>query len=300
MNKKIFSLLLFITLFSLPLFCNGKENQLSEKEREILLEQYETIKKRLDYLRWYSLKFDIEKKLNSLSYSVIDFSENKNILSKNSSHSYSIASVTKLMSAVVTTENIDTEKEVKLTEKMLAPYGYSPALFLGLMVSANSLLKAALIQSTNDAAESLTYFLEKGEFISLMNKKAKEIGMEGAVFYDAHGLNSSNMATASDLIKLLDYIRENHSEILDITIDDDFWMPDPKGKMLKFKNLNIFHGIEDFVGGKTGYLPEAKQTFVSLFNVNGKDFGVVLLCSKNRLEDIKIIYNWLKENPELK
>jgi D-alanyl-D-alanine endopeptidase (penicillin-binding protein 7) len=132
-----------------------------------------------------------------------------------------------------------------------------------------------------------------------MNEKAKELGMENAIFYDAHGLNSSNMATASDLIKLLSYIKENHPEILEITVNNDFWMPDSTGKMLKFKNLNIFHGISDFVGGKTGYLPEAKQTFVSLFNINGNDFGVVLLCSKNRKEDIQNIYSWLKENPEI-
>ena len=124
---------------------------------------------------------------------------------------------------------------------MLKPQGYSPSLYLGLSVSAENLLKAILIQSTNDAAEALSYFIGKEEFLALMNQKAKELNMINTVFYDPHGLNPANRSTAQDLIKLLTYIYKNHPEILDISRNNNFWLPDSTGKLLKFRNLNAFY-----------------------------------------------------------
>jgi D-alanyl-D-alanine carboxypeptidase len=200
------------------------------------------------------------------------------------------------MAAIIAFENINLDQRITLTKKMLKPEGYSPSLFLGLNVKAKDLLKAGLVQSTNDAVEALTYFLKRGKFLKLMNQKAKEIGMDSTVFYDAHGLNPANISTASDMAKLLKYIHQAHPEILSITKDNDFWLPNKKGRLLKFKNLNNFYQIPEFVGGKSGYLPEAKQTFASVFNVKGKPIAIILLCSQNRQTDTLKILDWLKNN----
>lgn len=235
-------------------------------------------------------------RINAQSYLVANISDNSVILEKNINNPHTIASITKLMNAVVAFENIDTEKKIILTEEMLKPLGYSPSLFKGLNVSAQNLLKASLIQSTNDASQSLTYFLKDKNFLELMNQKAKELGMANTCFYDVHGLNPSNKSTASDLLKLLKYIYANHPEILDITKNNDFWLPNQTGRLLKFANLNSFYNLSEFIGGKSGYLPEAKETFASLFNVNGKPIAVILLYSDNKKTDTLEILEWLKKN----
>ena len=300
MKHKIF-FILFNILLLVFLFSGIKTVEASvQEERARLIQQIQAIQKEIQRLKALILNFKLQKEINAESCLVVNLSDNSVILEKNVDRLYPIASITKLMSAVIAFENIDTSQTITLTEKMLEPLGYSPSLFLSLNVSAKNLLKASLIQSTNDAAESLTYFLEKEKFLNLMNQKAKELNMTNAFFYDAHGLNPSSRFAVPDIAKLLTYIYENHPEILSISKDDNFWLPDQTGRLLKFKNVNNFYQEPDFIGGKTGYLPEAKQTSALLFNVNEEPIAIVLLYSKNRQTDTLRILDWLKNNSVLK
>jgi len=128
-----------------------------------------------------------------------------------------------------------------------------------------------------------------------MNQKAKELAMTNTVFYDVHGLNSTNLSTAQDLAKLLLYIYKNHPEILSITRNNNFWLPDSTGRLLKFQNVNNFYYFSSFVGGKTGYLLEAKQTLASIFNVNKEPIAIIVLYSSNRQADAFTILRKLKD-----
>jgi len=107
-------------------------------------------------------------------------------------------------------------------------------------------------------------------------------------------LSLLNRSTASDLAKLLAYIHQDHPDILAITKDNDFWLPDPTGKLLKFKNLNNFYGLAEFIGGKTGYLPQARQSLASIFNINGKPIAITLLYSKNYQADALKVMEMLR------
>ena len=299
MKHKIF-FILFNILLLVFLFSGVKTVEASvQTERDRLIQQIQILQKEIQRVKALISKFKLEKEITAESYLAVNLSDNSVVFKKNIDRLYPIASITKLMSAVVAFENIDINQTITLTEKMLEPLGYSPSLFWGLNVSAKNLLRASLVQSTNDAAESLTYFLEKGKFLALMNQKAKELDMVNTFFYDSHGLNPSNRSTAPDIAKLLTYIYENHPEILNITKDDNFWLPNQAGRLLKFKNVNNFYQIPEFIGGKTGYLPEAKQTLASLFNLNEEPIAIILLYSKNRQTDILKILNWFKNNSVL-
>ena len=127
-----------------------------------------------------------------------------------------------------------------------------------------------------------------------MNKKAGELGMSNTVYSDTSGLSLNNKSAASDLIKLISYIYKNHPQILEISKKNDFWLPDQSGNMLKFENENKFYYIGEFVGGKSGYLKEAKQTFNSVFNVNGRPVAIAVLYSDNRIADIFSILHQLE------
>jgi D-alanyl-D-alanine carboxypeptidase len=235
-----------------------------------------------------------QKKTAAAAYLALNLSDNSVLAQKNSGIQHSIASITKLMSAVVALENIDSEKTITLTKKMLAPEGESPSLFAGLNISAQNLLSASLIQSTNDATEALAYFLGKEKFLALMNQKSKELGMPSTVFADVHGLDKKNRSTAADTAKLLAYIYKKHPGILSTTKSNNFWLPDAQGKLLKFLNLNNFYYLPEFVGGKTGYSPAAKQTFAGVFDINGKPVAIIVLRSSDYQSDTFNIINQLK------
>lgn len=234
------------------------------------------------------------EEISADSYLVVNINNDSVYSEKNTNKAYSIASVTKLMSAVITTENLKLNKTITITKNMLKPAGHSPSIFLNLKVSAENLLKISLIQSTNDAAESLSYSVGNKKFIKLMNKKAKEIGMKNTVFYDVHGLDPRNKSTAKDLLKLAEYIDTKHHDLWAITKKDDLWLPDPTGKMLKFKNMNIFYDDPSFIGGKTGYIKESKHTLVSLFDIGGETVAIIVLKSANSRKDVNEILDSLK------
>lgn len=257
-------------------------------------EQIRILLEKIAHLKSLIANLTVQKEILAESYVVMDMTNNSVILEKNVNQPFPIASVTKLMNAVVSKENLQKDQSITLTQEMLKPYGYSPSLFLGLNVSMQNLLKASLIQSTNDAAESLSYFIGNGNFLNLMNQRARELGMNSTRYFDVHGMDPKNHSTAADLTKLVNYINQNHPDLWSITKDNDFWLPGSTGRMLKFKNMNVFYDSPEFIGGKTGYLKEAKESLASIFELNGKKFAVVVLKSPDRKADVLKIINWLK------
>lgn len=298
MKYKIFLLLFFILVFVSSPFVFKTNRALAQAKKERLVQQItqriEILKWEIQHLQTLLSNFRLQKEITSPSYLAINLFDNSVLLEKNPNQPYPIASITKLMAAVIALENIELNQRITLTEEILKPLGHSPSLYLGLNVSAENLLKASLIQSTNDASEALAHFLGKETFLALMNQKAKELDMTNTVFYDPHGLNPANRSTSRDLAKLLLYIHQNHPQILDITRDNNFWLPDPTGRLLKFRNLNNFYPFSTFIGGKTGYLSEAKQTLASIFKVNEKPLAIIVLYSGNRQADTFAILKQLK------
>ncbi len=297
----LFSILL--ALFFLTPTDAKTSQQLSSEEREHLLEEYAKLKERLEYLRWYVQKFEMEKELNAASYLVINNDKGTVLLEKEINHSRPIASITKLMTAVVALENIDVNEKLTLAQEMFLVNSYqrqSPAIFPGTTLLAGDLLRATLIQSTNDAAQCLTHFLTKDDFIKLMNKKAKELNMKETSFQDVHGLSRYNTSSAKDLTKLINYILKNHPEIMEMTREENFQLPGrcPEHNWIcTFMNLNTFHGLAEFIGGKTGYTNAAGHTFVGVFDVKKDPHTIVLLNTRSRTNDTQKIANWLRERP---
>lgn len=295
MRYKIFLLLslVLLSVFS-PLGLNTSQAA-NQTDKEQLFQQIEIFNWEASLLKMLLSSSRSQQKISAQSYLAVDLSDNSIVLSKNQDKTYPIASLTKLMNAVIAFENIDLKQTITLTKEMLKPLGSSPALFPGLNISAENLLKASLIQSSNDASEALAHFIGEEKFLSLMNQRAKDLGMANTVFYDVHGLNPANYSSATDLSKLLTYIYKNHLEILNITRSNNFWLPDQTNKLLKFKNINSFYPLSAFIGGKTGYLVESRQTLASLFNINGKPIVIIVLYSNNHQADAFTIIKKLKD-----
>lgn len=285
MKKKILLVLFFI--FAVAFAGAGSpvcaQEAVAKPSPAVILE---VLRHEISLLKMLLANLSAKNPINSPGYIAVDLESKKTLLSKDPNKVFPVASITKMMNAVVARENIAEGKTVVLNDAMLAPLGSSPTLYKGLAVSVKNLLQASLIQSANDAAEALAQTAGKENFLALMNQKAKDLGMENTAFFDACGLDPRNRSTPADLAKLVAYVHQNHPEILAITKSNDFWLPDQSGALLKFQNVNNFYPLPAFVGGKTGYLPEAKQTIAGVFNANGKPAAIVVLHSSNRQADV--------------
>ncbi len=302
MKHKFFLFLLFFFLF-IPFGNINCSEAPSLKERQSFIRRYIEIQKKIREVRWFAEKDNLEEKINAMSYLVLDVNRGTPLLSKNENHSYPIASITKLMSAVVAVENIDIDQKVTLAPEMFLQNSWqrpSPAIYAGQTLAVSDLIKASLIQSTNNAVHPLTHLLDDGLFLEKMNETAKKIGMTNTRFYDAHGVSSLNRSTAPDILKLMTYVLENHPNILKTTTEENFQLPGncPQHNWIcTFKNLNTFHNVEGFLGGKSGFTNAAGNTFTGIFEINGKKYSLVLLNTKSRTTDTQNISAWLKKRP---
>jgi len=203
-----------------------------------------------------------------------------------------VASLTKLMTALVVIERTDLDSEIIISDNAVNQDGAIGDFKAGEKYKAEDLLKAALVLSSNDAATALAETLGIDNFVSEMNKKALELGMENTKFVDSTGLSYLNQSTANDLAKLVNYIYFDRPEILKITTEKKISITElNSGKVKPFYSINEFAGELSFLGGKTGFINESRGNLISVFQ---DDSGrgpilIIVLGSDDRFGDTKIL-----------
>ena len=259
--------------------------------------------------------------LRSGAVLVLDQASGEPIYAKNMDVPTSIASITKLMTAMVTLDaKLPMQEEITINgEDVDRLKGTGSRLALGTRLTREELLHLALIASENRAASALSRAYPGGRaaFIAAMNRKAREIGMQHTRFLDATGLHSGNQATAVDLAKLVDaaYRYPLISEI-STTASYDVSVPGTRvvkvkenGKVRKvkravqrhlaFNNTNslIREGAWDIGISKTGYIREAGHCLVMQTRIAEQKVIIVLLDAVgkwSRLDDATRIRKWLE------
>jgi len=218
---------------------------------------------------------------------VSDFDNENNFVDYNSNQRWPLASITKLMTAILAIEEIGKEKEIMPSENAITIEGNAGKLERGKLYKVEDLIKIMIITSSNHAAAALADFYIFGEanFVRLMNKKAADLSMTQTVFFDSTGLSPLNQSTANDIRKLMKHIINNHPEILIYSQEKSFG---------ELKNINLFAGQNNFLGGKTGYLDEAKQNLVSLFSLDNRRVLIVVLGAENRFEQTQALLDYLR------
>lgn len=249
-------------------------------------------------------------KTTAKSVVAIDEKSGKVLFAKNSDQKLSIASITKLMSALVFLDhNPGWGKEVEIKEEDKITAG---RLYLGRgeKVTVRDLFYSALVSSTNQSVLALSRStnLTKEQFIEKMNQKANELGMFGTTFTETTGLDPQNKSTAVDLVKLLnealkkDEIRKtlttraysfealNHRQQTIAVVNTD--------KLLD-SFLNDSKLGYEILGAKTGSLPEAGYCFAIKLKKENQLITIVSLGSAtsiDRFQEIKGIATWIYEN----
>lgn len=229
-------------------------------------------------------------------YYVADIKTGERIMAKDANKPFPIASVSKLMTALVAYEKMDLQKVVVVSRDSYNAYGAQGELVPGEKIKLGDLMYPVLMESSNDGAEVIAESFGRVEFMAEMNKKAAALGMTDTYFEDPSGLDAKNVSTSEDLFKLIKYIKEKAPVLYDMTRVREF-------AILKHKwfNKNRFLNTDIFLGGKNGYIDESRWTTASLFEVTlakgGKrQIGIVLLKSENREGDATKLIKFLEKN----
>ena len=239
---------------------------------------------------------DKELDIGAVSFVVGDVNTGEIILEKNSEAVFPIASVTKLMTALVSLETLPQEEKTKVSSRAANIESSRGDLRTGENVLISDLLYPLLLVSSNNAAEVLAETKGRPIFMKNMNDFADKIGMEKTNFDDPSGLSSKNTSTAKDLFKLTTYLENNHRLVFDISTLTEYTAI---GKV--WRNINRFSNNDNFIGGKTGFTSQAKRTGVGIFSVSFPEYedrhiGIVLLRTDDRTRDIYTILNYIREN----
>ena len=233
---------------------------------------------------------------------VIDYETGKILWEKNIDEVRSIASITKIMTALVFFD-----LNSYLSGDIIVQYGdldtgASLYLEVGDKVSVYDLFYAGYVGSKNDAINTLVRStgLTREEFVEKMNEKAKELGLLNTTFTNINGLDSGNKSTVSDLSLLIKTAYEN-KHINRASTMYEYRFTGSSGKAYYSKNTDKLLGNQffDILSGKTGYISESGHCLTIIAEKNNRKFISVILGSdseENRFQDTKSVLWWVINN----
>ena len=247
-------------------------------------------------------------RLASLNAVIIDASANRPVYAKGANDVTPIASLTKLMTAIVTLDagpSLDEAIAIDMDDLDFVK-GTSSRLRMGAELPRREMLRLALMSSENRAASSLARNYPGGTsaFVAAMNAKAESLGMTRTRFADPTGLSPRNVSTANDLA-LLVAAAAQYPQIREFSTTGSHYVEvQPTGQLLGFNNTNnlVKNAQWDITVSKTGYIREAGKCLVMLATIASKPFVIVLLDSAGkytRLGDAQRVRHWLETGQPL-
>ena len=230
---------------------------------------------------------------SAYEYILMDMDSGRVIASKNMHSPRLIASITKIMTAILAIENKDINNIVKVDESIGKSYGSGIYISVGEEISLLDLLYGLMLRSGNDAAMMIASYVSgsEEEFVKLMNNKAKELGMKNTIFYNASGLDTAtigNKSTAYDMALLTKYAMQN--EIYKEIVKTKKHVVKTNLKTYVWHNKNKLLSEEYITGGKTGYTERAKRTLVSTASRDNMNLVVVTINDSDDWNTHKSLY----------
>jgi len=237
----------------------------------------------------YPKKIESAQKLNILadSAALIDPQTKYSLFEKNSEKSAPVASITKVMTAVVALESYKLDDVVEVTKEDTQINGSKVFLKAGEKMTVENLLYCLLMPSGNDAAITLATFKQnRDQFVVLMNKKAEELGLKNTKFMDPAGLNDEGRSSARDIAILFSYALNKEEFVKIISTAEKTVTSVDGAEQHDLTNSNrLTTGeipMDGIIGGKTGFTPDAGHTLVASAQRDGnKIVGVVLNTYSN-------------------
>ncbi len=234
--------------------------------------------------------------LSASSAVLIEAESGRIIGEKNAHERRSMASTTKIMTALVAIENSQMDRVVEIDPRAVGVEGSSVYLYAGERLKMSDLIYALLLESANDAAEAIA--IEVGGsiegFAEMMNKKAEDLGLENTHFDNPHGLDSKNhYTTAYELGKICAEAMKNEvfAEIA-ATYKKTIPLNETEGVRLLINHNKLLKGYEGCIGVKTGYTKKSGRCLVSAAERDGVRLIAVTLNAPDDWRDHKAMLDY--------
>ncbi len=241
-------------------------------------------------------------RLSSSIALIYDENSQRPLYTKNPDAVAPIASITKLMTAMVVLDaKPDMDEEISVDVADLDSLkGTHSRLSIGTTFTRSEMLKLALMSSENRAAAALARNYPGGTraAVAAMNAKARELGMVNTIFRDPTGLTSENVSTARDLVKMVGAAR-NYTLIHQFTTTASHSVEGMRGRELRYNNTNplVKNASWDIGVSKTGFINEAGRCLVMQAKILERPVIIVLLDSvgkSTRIGDANRVKQWIE------
>ncbi len=249
------------------------------------------------------LKNDTESLVLSAEAAIaFDVDSDVILFDKNVKERKPIASLTKLMTAIVALENAQLDEVVTISKNAIDTEGCFCNFRVGEQLSLESVLHIMLLRSDNDASVALAEHIggTAENFVAMMNQKAADLGMNDTFFSCSNGLDDNeNFSTAYDMAQLADYALKKPL-LWDILRIQEEVVSSSDGLLqhhLKSTNKLLKYSA-DVLGGKTGYTEGAGECLLLVVQnpENGRRIVSVVLNSQDRFMDSQKLFEWVFAN----
>ena len=251
------------------------------------------MKKYMFFLLLLFIPFNVYSKASSTI--VMDVDSGRIIYEDNINDKRLIASITKIMTCILTIENSDLNKKIIVGDEVIKMYGTNIYLEVGEEITIKDLLYGLMLRSGNDASATLAVNVSGSidNFVKLMNDKASSLGMTNTIFSNPSGLDddTKNYSTARDMAILSRYAFNNKifREIISTkryktktNVRDYIW----------YNRVSILNNYKYSLGGKNGYTPSAGKTLVSFARKNNLKLLIVTLNDSDIYDNHEKLFNY--------
>lgn len=244
-----------------------------------------------------TLELPTSLKLTAESVISYDISEEKLIFGKNLHKKLPMASLTKIMTAIIALENMNLDDQIMVSKSAANVGENSMGLSEGEILSVKELLYGLMLMSGNDAAEAIAQGSKFGraEFLYFMNKKVEDLGLSNTRFSNTTGLQGegAQYTTVEDLLVITRYGLENEM-FAQIVSTYEFSIPKSRlhKEYLLYNETNLLTSYPGVKGVKTGFTDEAGMCLVTFLDYKGHKIIAVILNSANRRQEMKDLLDY--------
>jgi len=267
-------------IFLGSLYNSDENNNRNIEETEEIIEEKDLISNDINANAVISVEVDF-----------LNLNTERVIFEKNADLKLPIASLTKLMTALISFENYNLSDIIVISDAADLQPPMKTDFKLGDAFSVQEFINVMLIESSNKAALALSEKIGTENFIFLMNKKAKELGLKNTFFTDPTGISSKNVSTVKELIILVKYILNNYPEIAQISTIKNYEL-DNFGKITNTNQLLV--EIPNIILSKTGFTNYANGCLLLILNnlENNKYLINIILGADDRFLEMRRLINW--------
>ena len=230
---------------------------------------------------------------------LMDIDSNKILYEKNINEIRSVASISKIMTAVIAIESEKLDEEVTIGNEINSSYGSGIYIKEGEKLKLRDLVYGLMLRSGNDAALAIAKYVggSVDKFVEMMNEKAKKLKMTNTTFNNPSGLDQDkgNYSTAYDMAKLTSYAMKL-DDYKKITSTKKYTLTTNKNTYVWINKNKLLSIYKYTTGGKTGFTEIAKRTLVTTASKDNINLVVVTLNDGNDWQDHRNLFEYGFDN----